>query len=103
MLTLQNIFIVLFTTTTTRLGMYHNEVIYVSYLAKLFQLSWKSARVGSAQLVSNYGVQPQNGIPDFILHFPLETSYGYLRLGLKEMGKILWEGREKGGKREGQG
>ena len=25
------------------------------------------------------GVQPQNGIPDFILHFPLEPSYGYLR------------------------
>jgi len=24
-------------------------------------------------------------------------------LGLKEMGKFLWEGREKGGKREGQG
>ena len=25
------------------------------------------------------GVQPQNGIPGFILHFPLEPSYGYLR------------------------
>jgi hypothetical protein len=24
-------------------------------------------------------------------------------LGLKEMGKFLWEGREKRGKREGQG
>ena len=25
------------------------------------------------------GVQPQNEIPGFILHFPLEPSYGYLR------------------------
>ena len=24
------------------------------------------------------GVQPQNGIPGFILYFPLEPSYGYI-------------------------
>ena len=26
-----------------------------------------------------HGVQPQNGIPGFSLHFPKELSYGYLR------------------------
>ena len=26
-----------------------------------------------------HGVQPQNGIPGFPLHFPKEISYGYLR------------------------
>ena len=46
------------------------------------------------------GIQPQNGIPGFILHFPLELSYGYL-IGLKEMGKFLLEGREYGGERNG--
>ena len=43
------------------------------------------------------GVQPQNGTPGFILHFPLAT------LDLKEMGKFLWEGREKGGKSRKKG
>ena len=33
----------------------------------------------------------KRGIPGFSLHFPKELS-----LGLKEMGKFLWEGREKG-------
>ena len=33
-----------------------------------------------------HGVQPQNGIPSFSLHFPLELSYGYLCL--KGNGKI---------------
>ena len=26
-----------------------------------------------------HGIQPQNGIPGFSLHFPKELSYGYLR------------------------
>ena len=30
-------------------------------------------------------------------------SLAMATLGLKEMGKFLWEGWEKGGKREGQG
>jgi len=30
-------------------------------------------------------------------------NFAMAALGLKEMGKFLWEGREKGGKREGQG
>ena len=47
------------------------------------------------------GVQPKTGIPGFILHFALEPSYGYLRF--EGNGKIPLEGREKGGKREGQG
>jgi hypothetical protein len=47
------------------------------------------------------GVQPQNGIPGFILHFPLEPSLA--NLGLKEMGKFIWESREKGGKRREKG
>ena len=34
-------------------------------------------------------VKPQNGISGFSLHFPKTLS-------LKEMGKFLWEGREKG-------
>ena len=44
------------------------------------------------------GVQPQNGIPGFILHFPLEPSYGYLRF--EGNGKIplgrqgIWRGKE---------
>ena len=33
-------------------------------------------------------------IPGFFLHFSLEPSYA--TLGLKEMGKFLWEGRENG-------
>ena len=37
------------------------------------------------------GVQPQNGIPGFILYFPLEHNYGYLRFE----GKV--------GKKEGKG
>ena len=35
-------------------------------------------------------VHPQNGIPGFSLHFPLEPSYGYLRFdgnGLNSFGK----------------
>ena len=44
------------------------------------------------------GVQPQNGIPGFILHFPLEPSYGYLRF--EGNGKIPL-GRY--GKKEGKG
>ena len=32
------------------------------------------------------GVHPQNGIPGFSLHFPLELSYGYL--WFKGNGKI---------------
>ena len=43
-----------------------------------------------------HGVQPQNGIPGFSLHFPKELtqlSYGYLRF--EENVKFLWEGREK--------
>ena len=43
------------------------------------------------------GVQPQNGIPGFILHFPLEP-YGYLRFegnGENSFGKV--------GKKEGKG
>ena len=47
------------------------------------------------------GVHPQNGIPGFILHFPLDLAMA--TLGLKEMGKFLWEGREKGGKRREKG
>ena len=34
------------------------------------------------------GVQPQNGIPGFSLHFPKELSYGYLR-------KVHWENGKK--------
>ena len=51
------------------------------------------------------GVQPQNGIPGFILHFPLEPSYGYLRFegnGENSFGKV-GKKEEKVGKREGQG
>ena len=33
-------------------------------------------------------------MPVFFLNFSKELSYGYL--GLKEMGKFLWEGRKKG-------
>ena len=43
-------------------------------------------------------------IPDFFCIF--QTNLAMATLGLKEMGKFLWEGREKGkkgGKREGQG
>ena len=32
------------------------------------------------------GVQPQNGIPGFSLHFPKDLNYGYLRF--EENGKI---------------
>ena len=32
-----------------------------------------------------------------------QTNLAMAPLGLKEMVKFLWEGREKGGKREGQG
>ena len=32
-------------------------------------------------------------IPEIFLHFPKKLSYGYLRF--EEMGKFLWEGREK--------
>ena len=39
------------------------------------------------------GVQPQNGIPGFSLHFPKEIGYGYLRF--EGNGKIPLEGREK--------
>ena len=45
------------------------------------------------------GVQPQNGIPGFILHFPLEPSYGYLRfegngkIPLGRQGKRSLKGR----------
>ena len=35
-------------------------------------------------------------IPGFFLHFPNES------LGLKEMGKFLWEGRENGKALEGK-
>jgi hypothetical protein len=44
-------------------------------------------------------VQPQNGIPGFILHFPFEPSYGYLRF--EGNGKIplgMYEKRRKKGK-----
>ena len=34
---------------------------------------------------------------------PCKKSLAMATLGLKEMGKFLLEGREKGGKREGQG
>ena len=33
-------------------------------------------------------------IPDFFLHFL--NNFAMATLGLKEMGKFLWEGREKG-------
>ena len=32
-----------------------------------------------------------------------QTNFAMATLGLKEMGKFLWEGRKKGEKREGQG
>ena len=32
-----------------------------------------------------------------------QKNQAMVTLGLKEMGKFLWEGREKVGKREGQG
>ena len=51
------------------------------------------------------GVQPQNGIPGFILHFPLKPSSGYLRFegnGKNSFGKV-GKKEEKVGKREGQG
>ena len=47
------------------------------------------------------GVQPQNGIPGFILHFPLEPSYGYLRF--EGNGKIPLGREEKGGKSRKKG
>ena len=37
-----------------------------------------------------HGVHPQNGIPGIFQNSAMAT------LGLKEMGKFLWEGREKG-------
>ena len=40
------------------------------------------------------GVNPQNGIPGFSLHFPKELSYT-ATLGLKEMGQFFWESREE--------
>jgi hypothetical protein len=49
-------------------------------------------------LTYRLGVQPQNGIPDFILHFPLEPSDGYLRF--EGNGKISFG---KVGKKEGKG
>ena len=39
-----------------------------------------------------HGVQFQNGIPGFSLHFPKELSYGYLRF--EGNGKIPW-GRQR--------
>ena len=38
-----------------------------------------------------------------VLSCIFHQSLAMATLGLKEMGKFLWEGREKGGKREGQG
>ena len=38
------------------------------------------------------GVQPQNGIPGFILHFPLEPTYGYLRKNLENLAKRINNG-----------
>ena len=40
-------------------------------------------------------------IPDFFCIFSMNVAMA--TLGLKEMGNFLWEGREKGGKREGEG
>ena len=47
------------------------------------------------------GVQHQNGIPGFILHFPLESSYGYLRF--ERNGKILVGRYGKRRKKDGKG
>ena len=47
------------------------------------------------------GVQPQNGIPGFILHFPFEPSYGYLRF--EGNGKIPLGRLGKGGKSRKKG
>ena len=47
---------------------------YMNYKQLTYRLGGKEA------------VQPQNGIPGFILHFPLEPSYGYLRF--ERNGKI---------------
>jgi len=41
-------------------------------------------------------------IQDFFLHFANELI-AMATLGLKEMGKFLWEGREKGGKSRKKG
>ena len=40
-------------------------------------------------------------IPDFFCIFQMNLAMA--TLGLKEMGKFLWEGREKGRERKGQG
>ena len=44
-----------------------------------------------------HGVQPQNGIPGFSLHFPKELSYGQVRLenAKKVWYYEKWVGREK--------
>ena len=39
-------------------------------------------------------------IPD-VFFFILQTKFAMITLGLKEMGKFLWEGRENGGERNG--
>ena len=39
--------------------------------------------------------------PDFFCIFPM--NFAMAAIGLKEMGKILWEGREKGGKSRKKG
>ena len=38
-------------------------------------------------------------LPDFFCIFPM--NFAMATLGLKEMGKFLWEGREYGGERNG--
>ena len=46
-----------------------------------------------------HGVQPQNGIPDFSLHFPKELSYDYLRFeGIFPFpSKLVWKIQKKSG------
>ena len=41
----------------------------------------------------SHDAQPQNGIPGFSLHFQKDSAMA--TLSLNEMGKFLWEGREK--------